>query len=94
MTLSGVLLGLLDSGPAHGYDLKRRHNDHLAGSHHLALPQVYATLARLRRDGLVEANGVEQQGGPKRQVYARTAAGAEHLRHWLRTPESSTPYLQ
>ena len=50
------LLALLADGPAHGYDLKRRLEEGFGS----ALPpvnagQIYTTLARLERDGLVEA---------------------------------------
>ena len=59
MSLSGsvtahVVLGLLAGGPRHGYELKRAHDQRLPQAKPLAFGQVYATLARLARDGLVE----------------------------------------
>ena len=46
-----TLLGLLSAGPGHGYDLKRSWDHWFAASKPLAYGQVYATLARLVRDG-------------------------------------------
>ena len=48
-----TLLGLLSAGPGHGYDLKRSWDHWFAASKPLAYGQVYATLARLVRDGLI-----------------------------------------
>jgi len=48
-----TLLGLLSAGPGHGYDLKRSWDHWFAASKPLAYGQVYATLARLVRDGVV-----------------------------------------
>jgi DNA-binding PadR family transcriptional regulator len=93
MSLGGTLLGLLEQAPAHGYDLKRRHDEHFR-SRRLALPQVYATLGRLERDGLVVVAGVERSGGPDRTVYAVTTDGIARLESWLAEPESPAPYLQ
>ncbi len=87
------MLGLLEPAPAHGYDLKRRHDEHF-GSRRLALPQVYATLGRLERNGLVEVHGVERSAGPDRTVYAVTSKGVAHLERWLEEPESPATYLQ
>ncbi len=87
------MLGLLERGPAHGYDLKARHDQHF-GTRRLALPQVYATLARLQRDGYADALAVERSGGPDRTIYGISGEGRRHLEWWLETPESATPYLQ
>ena len=85
MTVSHVLLGLLADGPAHGYDLKRLHDERFAGSRGLAYGQVYTALAKLERDGFVEVAGVVSDGGPERTTYAITAAGRGALEAWLAT---------
>ena len=54
MSIGHALLGILAQGPAHGYDLKREHDLRFAGAKPLAYGQVYATLARLERDGHAE----------------------------------------
>lgn len=93
MSLGGMVLGLLERSPGHGYDLKTRHDQHF-GTRRLALPQVYATLGRLERDGHVEVAGVQRSGGPDRTIYRVTTGGVDHLESWLAEPESSAGYLQ
>ena len=92
MSLGTVLLGVLANGPAHGYDLKKAHDDRFPASRQLAYGQVYATLTRLQRDGLVETFETSQAGGPERTVYAITDLGREELDHWLGTTEDPGPY--
>lgn len=92
MSLSHVLLGVLAHGPAHGYDLKREHDARFPGARQLAYGQVYASLARLERDGLVEIAETTQDGGPERTAYALTEPGESALRSWLEEPEPAGPY--
>lgn len=92
MSLAAALLGILAAGPGHGYDLKRTYDDRFAATRPLAYGQVYATLARLQRDGLVEVVEVAQQAGPERTVYAITTAGRDYLGDWLEKTEPPGPY--
>jgi DNA-binding PadR family transcriptional regulator len=92
MSIGHVLLGVLAAGPAHGYELKREHDLRFPGAKPLAFGQVYATLARLERDGLVEAAESSQDGGPERTAYAVTPAGEKALADWLSEPEPAGPY--
>lgn len=92
MSLGSVLLGVLADGPAHGYDLKRAHDTRFPATRPLAYGQVYATLGRLQRDGLVEELETRQAAGPERTVYALTDAGREALRRWLGEVETPGPY--
>ena len=92
MSLGTVLLGVLADGPAHGYDLKRAHDERFPGSRQLAYGQVYATLARLQRDGLVETLETSQESGPERTVYRLTETGRQQLRAWLHATEPPGPY--
>ncbi|MEU4220410.1 PadR family transcriptional regulator [Actinoplanes sp. NPDC026623] len=93
MSTSHVLLGLLSAGPRHGYELKRVHDERLPQAKPLAYGQVYATLGRLERDGLVEQSGQEQEGGPERTSYALTDAGRDKLTEWLTAVEPPAPYV-
>lgn len=45
--------------------------------------QIYTTLARLQKDGLVAENGVEQGGGPEKRIYSLTRLGQEELTAWF-----------
>jgi DNA-binding PadR family transcriptional regulator len=65
MSIGHVLLGVLAAGPAHGYELKREHDVRFPSAKPLAFGQVYATLARLERDGLVEVTESSQDAEPE-----------------------------
>ncbi|WP_024874499.1 PadR family transcriptional regulator [Saccharomonospora piscinae] len=94
MSVSRTLLALLEPGPRHGYDLKRAYDEQFAQGRQLAYGQVYSTLSRLLRNGLVEEAGVEHGAGPDRKRYTITDAGVTDVESWLRTAESPEPYLQ
>ncbi|MGW8955060.1 PadR family transcriptional regulator [Streptomyces sp. NPDC055709] len=94
MSIGNTLLGLLESGPRHGYDLKRAFDEKFGHDRPLAYGQVYATMSRLLKNGLVEVDGVEAGGGPERKRYAITGAGVTDVSQWLATPEKPEPYLQ
>ncbi|MFC0439570.1 PadR family transcriptional regulator [Kutzneria buriramensis] len=93
MSIGLTLLGLLETGPRHGYDLKRAYDEHFGQDRPLHYGQVYSTLSRLLRDGLVEVDGVEVGEGPERKRYAITSAGVTDVHDWLITPERPEPYL-
>ncbi|MCK2218608.1 PadR family transcriptional regulator [Actinomadura sp. ATCC 31491] len=93
MSIGHVLLGLLAERPKHGYELKKEHDQRLAGARPLPYGQVYATLQRLERDGLAEVAGTSQEGGPERTVYAITDGGRAELERWLNAVEPPAPYV-
>jgi DNA-binding PadR family transcriptional regulator len=92
MSVGHAILGILAQGPAHGYDLKREHDARFPGAKPLAYGQVYATLARLERDGHAEIAETIQGGGPDRTVYALTPEGQQTLTDWLEQVEPAGPY--
>lgn len=77
-----VLLGLLDAEPRYGYELRAVFESFLGGTWPLNIGQVYTTLTRLERDGLVVAEVVPQDLLPDRKVYALTDAGRAELERW------------
>jgi DNA-binding PadR family transcriptional regulator len=87
------LLGLVQNRPSHGYDLKLRYEDLLDPDRPLLPAQVYSTLGRLERDGLVVLAAVEQDGAPARRVYEATALGEAELDDWLTQPVEPEPRL-
>ncbi|GAA4595928.1 DNA-binding PadR family transcriptional regulator [Actinoplanes octamycinicus] len=93
MSTAHVLLGLLAGGPRHGYDLKRAHDDRLPQAKPVAYGQVYATLGRLERDGLVVPSGQDQESGPERTSFELTERGRERLAAWLGEVEPPAPYV-
>ncbi|MEV4756763.1 PadR family transcriptional regulator [Micromonospora sp. NPDC049559] len=94
MTVAQTFLGLLESQPRHGYDLKRAYDERFGHGRPLHYGQVYATLSRLLKQGLVEVDGVEPGDGPERKRYAITDAGVTDVRRWLSHPEKPDLYLQ
>ncbi len=85
MTVGHAFLGLLESGPQHGYTLKHDYDRWFAESRSLKFGQVYATLGRLERDGLASVS-IESGDGPDRKSYAITPDGVEELESWLDSP--------
>lgn len=88
-----ALLGLLQRGPRHGYELKREHDERFPLAKPLPFGQVYATLGRLERDGYVEVTEQESAGGPERTVYGLTDAGRVQVADWVREPEPPAPHV-
>ena len=94
MSIGTIFLGLLESQPRHGYELKRAYDERFGTGRPVAYGQVYSTLSRLLRGGLVEVDGVEPGGGPERKRYAITPEGVADVDRWLSEPEKPEAYLQ
>ncbi len=89
-----TLLGLLERSPSHGYDLKRDYDAYFGRARPLPFGQVYATLARLARDGKAVAGPAEPGDGPERKRYAITDDGRAAVEDWLADPVEPEPHLQ
>jgi DNA-binding PadR family transcriptional regulator len=89
-----ALLGLLDREPSHGYDLKRDYDAYFGRGRPLPFGQVYATLARLSRDGKAVAGEAEPGAGPDRKRYTITETGKSEVDTWLAEPIPAEPHLQ
>jgi DNA-binding PadR family transcriptional regulator len=85
--LRNAILALLAVGPSHGYELKAR-LDRAFGQAWppVNIGQVYMTLQRLERDGLVKSIDVPQAGRPPRTDYQLTGTGTEEVKAWFATP--------
>jgi DNA-binding PadR family transcriptional regulator len=83
-----ALLALLSEGPKYGLQLRQEFEAGTGEVWPLNVGQVYTTLQRLERDGLVESDEAEDDG-PQRP-YRITPEGDAELRSWLRTPPDST----
>jgi DNA-binding PadR family transcriptional regulator len=93
MSVPMTLLGLLEREPSHGYDLKRDYDAYFGRGKPLSFGQLYATLARLDRDGKAIAGPAEPGGGPDRKRYVITEAGASDVERWLSEPAPPEPGL-
>ena len=90
MSVRHALLALLSEGPKYGLQLREEFEARTGEVWPLNVGQVYTTLQRLERDGLVESDG-DAQDGPQKG-FRITPAGAEELTGWLRTPsDMSSP---
>jgi DNA-binding PadR family transcriptional regulator len=86
MAVREGLLALLEDGPRHGYQLKTDFEATTGGAWALNVGQVYTTLDRLARDGLVR---VDERNGQKR--YELTDAGRAELGGWWTAVPSDAP---
>ncbi len=84
MSVRHAMLALLSEGPKYGLQLREEFEARTGEVWPLNVGQVYTTLQRLERDGLVESDATEQDGPQK--GFRITAAGAAELAGWLRTP--------
>ena len=89
-----ALLGLLDREPSHGYELKRDYDAYFGRGKPLPFGQVYATLARLARDGRATVGDAEPGAGPDRKRYVITERGRNDVEAWLMAPIPAEPHLQ
>lgn len=87
MSVRQGLLALLEQRPMYGYQLRSEFETRTGATWPLNVGQVYTTLARLERDGLVEAAGQDTEG---HDVYRITTAGRDAVRTWFGTPVSRT----
>jgi DNA-binding PadR family transcriptional regulator len=84
MSIRNGLLALLAERPMYGYQLRAAFEESTSSTWPLNIGQVYSTLARLERDGLV-APTEEREG---QRVYALTDAGREEVVRWFSSPVS------
>ena len=83
MSVRHALLALLSEGPKYGLQLREEFEARTGEVWPLNVGQVYTTLQRLERDGLVESDGVDE--GPQK-AFRITDDGSAELAEWLRTP--------
>ena len=86
MSVREGLLSLLSDGPSYGFQLKTRFEAATGGTWPLNVGQVYTTLDRLERDGLVT---VEESDGQK--LYQLTSAGNAELDGWWEAVPGDDP---
>jgi DNA-binding PadR family transcriptional regulator len=77
------LLAILDQGPCYGYQLRAEFDRRTGSTWPLNVGQIYNTLDRLERDGLVEKDDVDEQGHVYWQI---TDAGSAEVSDWLASP--------
>jgi DNA-binding PadR family transcriptional regulator len=83
MSIRHGLLALLERGPRYGSQLRAEFENRTGATWPLNVGQVYTTLNRLERDGMVTQGGADAAG---HVLYAITDRGREELGTWFRTP--------
>jgi len=86
MSVRHALLALLSEGPKYGLQLRQEFEARTGEVWPLNVGQVYTTVGRLERDGLVESDDAEEPGPQK--GFRITEAGRAELADWLATPPS------
>lgn len=81
------LLALLAKGSAHAYELKQSLESILGAAYPQPnIGQIYVTLGRLEKTGLIEGQDVAQSTRPNKRTYQLTAAGREEVAVWFEEP--------
>jgi len=88
MSIRHALLALLSEGPKYGLQLRQDFEARTGEVWPLNVGQVYSTLQRLERDGMVESD--DEADGAQRG-FQITAAGDDELRAWLQAPAGDVP---
>lgn len=89
MSIRHGLLALLERGPRYGSQLRTEFESRTGSTWPLNVGQVYTTLSRLERDGLVAQDGEDDQG---HSLYSISEEGRTELRTWFETPvDRSSP---
>ena len=86
MSVKYAILGILKEKERHGYDLKSEFDDRVGDFWSLNYGQIYSTLDRMEREGLVEWHEQLQERRPDRKVYRITPKGRDDLHKWLTEP--------
>jgi len=89
MSIRYAMLALLSEGPKYGLQLRQEFESRTGEVWPLNVGQVYTTLQRLGRDGLVESEGSGAEG--PQNLFRITSAGVDELAEWLRTPPDVVP---
>jgi DNA-binding PadR family transcriptional regulator len=89
MSIAMSLLTLLDQGPSYGLRMKQEFERRTGGVWPLNVGQVYTTLDRLEREGLVRQ--VNEGGVDRQRLHEITDAGRERLAEWFHRPADRSP---
>lgn len=83
MDIKTLCLGILTSGEATGYDLKKRFEGTFSHFYTAGYGSIYPALADLAESGLVSCTEVAEQGKPAKKVYRITDTGTESFKKSL-----------
>ncbi|GAA1913324.1 PadR family transcriptional regulator [Nocardioides hwasunensis] len=92
MSIRQAMLAILEQGPMYGYQLRAEFEQRTGETWPLNIGQVYTTLTRLERDGMVEVvESAAEDGSDRTHVsYRATESGRSEVSEWFATPVPRT----
>jgi PadR family transcriptional regulator AphA len=83
MSIENAILGLLSTKPLSGYDIKKMFEGSTALYWSGNNNQIYTSLVKLHKEGLVSSEVQYQESKPSRKLYTLTEKGLAKLRQWV-----------
>jgi len=81
-----ALLGILMTGPKHGYELHAYMSARMNEFWQLSMSQVYALLKRLEREGCIISKQEWQESRPAKKIFSLTQTGKRRFLSWVQSP--------
>ena len=81
-----ALLGILMTGPKHGYELHAYMSARMNEFWQLSMSQIYALLKRLENEGMVESKQEWQENRPAKKIFSLTQTGKRRFLSWVQSP--------
>jgi len=81
-----ALLGILMSGPKHGYEMHSYFSFHMDQFWRLSMSQIYALLKRMEKKGVVTSKAELQNNRPAKKIFSITQTGKEGFLNWVHSP--------
>ena len=81
-----ALLGILMTGPKHGYELQGYMSARMNEFWQLSMSQIYALLKRLEREGYIISRQEQQQNRPAKKTFSLTGTGKRRFLSWVQSP--------
>jgi DNA-binding PadR family transcriptional regulator len=95
MSVKHGILAIIARRPLHGYELRQELETELGTGWAINFGQIYTTLERLERDGLIiKSDGTAASSMRDRKLYAITPAGQDELNTWFLTPIAGAENLR
>ena len=81
-----ALLGILMTGPKHGYEMHSYFSSNMHQFWRLSMSQIYALLKRMEKNGVVISKGEWQNNRPAKKIFSITQTGKEGFLNWIYSP--------
>lgn len=94
MSVKHAILGILKEASRHGYELKSIFDERIGNFWNLNYGQIYTTLDRLDKEGLISGTEEEQNTRPDKKVYDISPKGIQELERWLQEPATKPRALR